>query len=363
MNDAYDFWAARLPAPADRLIATFWETFTRLAPRLDAAFTSQDNGRVMAETELFAAAIDTVSDEIMFEFGPGAEGGHHLALTPELTHDLRPLCRALVRGAPDLARWSFSDARPALTGQSEIETALTGRLQDTPSITGAEARPGEAQGIDIIGRGRGAAEEIGREAATAFSVLVGEEIERDFFNRSEGVSEGARMGRLFGKKGSNLDWLPAFREQALDIHQGLLDARPAGAFAAAPTAKTEMALLQLGASEVDDESYPRADLITYATAQATYAEARARGLVLPGVRFSRHGEMLCGIRIARSEARAFDEVTERNQLAEKIDGELRRRAIGGVFGEGHGAGHIYIDVSTLDIEAARTCIAEILGQA
>ena len=356
MPDAYDFWAGLLDRETMADVDGFWERFLPIAPRLDRAFRGEASDIDPAEATI--ASLGPLNEVGLFwEYGPGEGDGHMLVLTAELHHELRPLARAMVNRAPDIPGWSFADARPPAASAEHIVSLIEARSRMDYPLTALAPAPGEHRTIDFEGEGRGDAGVLQGVASLTFSVVFGEEIERDWLGDCHMTGRGALKG-MFSRRSDPQDWLPEFSERTLAELQGLLDSRP------------EMPVHESGAAEwtlfsfepQGDTDLPRSDMITYSTNQPKLADARFSGKRFASARFSRFGECFCGVRIPRTEAQSFDQVDDRSTLTEAIDAALTQDRTGGVIGDGHGTGHVYIDFATTDIDAAAARIEFVLNE-
>ncbi|MEO1531924.1 MAG: hypothetical protein AAFU72_07135, partial [Pseudomonadota bacterium] len=50
------------------------------------------------------------------------------------------------------------------------------------------------------------------------------------------------------------------------------------------------------------------------------------------------------------------------EIADAIDADLRAGGLGGVFGEGHGRAHVYVDAAVTEIPSAIGVIERVLGR-
>ncbi|MEO1494404.1 MAG: hypothetical protein AAFV19_19840 [Pseudomonadota bacterium] len=161
---------------------------------------------------------------IYWEYGPG-EKGHHLALSPELNHDARPLARALVSAAPDMARWTFSDFRPPNDVDHNTIALIAGRAQMDVPLTGVTLRAGEHHRIDFTDQGQADESTLAGFAGLTFSVIFGEAIERDWLGDVHGDWSG-RLLSFLKTRPDPVTWLTAFAEDAHDVLEDLMNSRP-----------------------------------------------------------------------------------------------------------------------------------------
>jgi hypothetical protein len=359
MADAYDFWAERIAPNDDAAIDRFWGRFVEIAPALDGTFRGTADPVDVAGSMTLALG-DLAERVTSWEFGP-AETGHFLALSPELCHEKRPLIRALLNRAPELDGWEFGDARRPHEQLDQVAELVASRMNKTLTLTGASSRAGSHRRIDLVGNGSG--KDVDYQAGLVFSVIFGEAIERDWLGEiSFGRPNGGVLSKLIGKARSSKppeSWLGSFKEETQNLLDQLMEGRPEAAISAPLGAGTEVTLYECEPRASDD---PRSDTITYQTAHTDLAAARFAGVRISSVRFSRHREILLGLRIERTPEQPFGQVSNRSDLAERIDSALRASGAGGVYGEGHGTGHVYIDFATGDIPMATAIVERVLVQ-
>ena len=359
MADAYDFWAERIAPNDSAAIDRFWDRFVEIAPALDGTFRGTADP-VDVASSLTLALGDLAERVTSWEFGP-AETGHFLALSPELDHEKRPLIRALLNRAPELAGWEFGDARRPHDSLDHVLHLAASRMHQLLTLTGVSSCAGSHRRIDLIGNGAG--RDVDCQAGLVFSVIFGEAIERDWLGEiSFGRRAGGLLSKLIGKASRAAPpeaWLAPFLEETQHLLDQLMEDRPEAAYSAPLGAGTEVTLYECEPRESDD---PRSDTITYQTAHTDLAAARFAGVRISSVRFSRHRESLLGLRIERTPEQPFGQVSDRSDLAERIDSALRASGAGGVYGEGHGTGHVYIEFATGDIPMATAIVERVLGQ-
>lgn len=365
MADAYDFWAERLPSAERAAVHAFWEGFARHAAFIDAIFTGEDrSGTADDVADCMADALGPLSDGIYWEFGPLDETGkrgHFLALTPELYHSKRPLARALVAAAPDLPGWGFGDARRPMAADASILANVASRAFRDVTLLGAEVQAGAHRMVDVTGLGPD--EHAGGQAGLLFSLVMGEAVERDWLGEvSSTPAKAPRAAGLAGMIGRRAapeeSWVSDFAEEA----RGLVDAMRAGT-QTAPFAPVRGSVPEtLFRLTPGDGTWPRADLVTYLTTRPDFAQARFDDAPIAAERFSTRGESFIALRLARTPAAPLDDVSDRAEIADAIDADLRAGGLGGVFGEGHGRAHIYVDAAVTEIPSAIGVIERVLGR-
>ena len=358
MKDAYDFWADRLSVEESAAIAHFWERFEAIAPALDTAFSTGER-----EIDPAEATIDAIGAlngfGIFWEYGPG-ENGHHLALSPELKHDARPLARALINCAPSLDRWTFSDARPPTSIDGGALNLIEGRARRQNPLFGIHPRAGEHYRVDFVGTGRGDEDMLADFAALTFSILFGEEVERDWLGQASGEANGSLRG-LLASRPKPTDWLPEFCHKTRDILNSLKETRPSSPRSETDVETAEYSIISLTPNQKNPTLFN--DLISYVTPHVDFAEAMFAGARISAPRFTRFPESFCGVAIERTDEHPFDDVEDRGDLSGVLHSAVSACGAGGLIGEGHGLRHVYIDFAITDIPLAIATVERELGRA
>ncbi|MEM8624571.1 MAG: hypothetical protein AAGG47_13730 [Pseudomonadota bacterium] len=364
MADVYDFWANRQPQADLDAIDAFWAAFTVQSARFDAMLSGRERASGSDTIPgLMAEALGPLAHRIFWEFGPGEASpdgpGFFLALTPELYGSKRPLARAFVNRAPTLAGWSFGDARRSLPSTEPLLDLVASRAFGQQQLTGAWVAPGTHRRIDVIGQGRG--DGIDGQAGLLFSLVLGEAVERDWLGEltakpmpPKGLAERLRRSAAENRP----TWIDRFAEEARALHQTLANDLPHLPFA--PSRNQAEATLFNVTPRKDD--WPRADMITYRTTRPDYAAARFAAVTIAAPRFSSMAESFLALRLARTPEHPFEEIEEREILATAIDTALREAEIGGVFGEGHGHEHVYVDFAVTEIAKAIDVVGRVLRE-
>ncbi len=345
--DPYDFAAAKLPSDTRAAIAGLWEHFAAHADGVDRCFSSGMKDMTTDPTEVMAA-LGAVSPDLMWEFGP-SDRGHALFITPEWRDELRPLARAVLNAAPDLPRWRFHEVRPP-TEPDLIADHFAARYQAPLSLSKAKARMAEEGRIDLAVTGAGTREEIVDRASVMTSMLLGEEIERDWlgFIDAETAERPGLLGRLRGAVPAELDMAGFLANLRAEIARAT-DRMPERPYAARPLDTREITLFS---AKEPNPDHSRPDLISLAAPNPTYGNA-----VFSRARFSsrchsRHGEWFLYLRIARSPAAPFDDVEDRYALEEELHDILSQGGLGGSVAGSHGTGNVYLDIATTDVGEA-----------
>ncbi|MGF1445832.1 MAG: hypothetical protein ACFBRM_06480 [Pikeienuella sp.] len=354
MPDAYDFWAARLPREDLLAIDDFWRRFEPLAPRIARFFRGLLPG-LDVDREL-RNALGPLAERVVgdFEFAP--DGAIVLVLTPELYHSRRMLARALVDRAPDLVGWRMRDARWPVAGVTEAVKAILDRSRaDAIAVEEITVRRGAHRLVELTAVGQGDPQFIADQAGVIFSVLLGERADQDWLGTCNGRARRERPFRvsiaLRQRPQRRADqWLGPFRAAALSAIESFEADRPQTAFGEKPMLVEDCATFRL--RPIGSDPLRRHDAMTYQTRYRALTAARLAGVKITGLRFSRFGEIFCGLKIRRAPPHPFDEVADIASLGTKLEDVLMVTGIGGLIGRASGVEHVYLDLALVDLERA-----------
>ena len=347
--DPYSFAAGRLPAQKRDAIRAFWSQFEANAEGIDQCFNSRMDDMTVDPTEVMDG-LKAVSPALMWEFGP-SERGHALMITAEWHDENRALARAVNEMAPTLDRWVFHEVRGPISGDVVLEDYFRARSKETLSLNKVISTVSPFGRINLTGYGTGKSVELADQAWLVASMILGEEIERDWVG---GIDVVPRKERNF------LSWRrqkePAEAFDATEFSDGFRDAI-SKAKSAMPTEPYSNIPLETRAAtlfKADNlpSDHPRADLIVFTAMTEAYGMA-----ILSKQRFSSrchswHNEWFCYLRIERSQDSPFDNVDDRYALEACLHASLSKDGLGGVVSAGHGREAVYIDFAATDIAQA-----------
>lgn len=354
--DPYDFIAARLPADTRSAIVRFWEAFSKQADELDQAFLSKDSARVQNVIGVMEA-LREVSPELMWEFGP-SERGHALCVTAEWRDELRPLARLVRQMAPDLPRWQFIEARTPDEAHHFSTENFSARFRTPLTLSAIQATLGEEGRINLVGQGEGDLDALGQQALYAASMLLGEEVERDWVGACDGVeTKGGMLSFLRKPSGSKFD-PAAFQDSFL------------AEIACAKAALSDVPYSQLSIEDRSvvlfqvnqlSEDHRRSDLITLSAPEGPFAHGVLRSPRFSSRCYSLHDEWFLYLRIPRSPEASFDLVDERYDVEILLHERLAADGVGGFVAGGHGTEAVYIDLAVTNVELAVARIGQALA--
>lgn len=364
MQDAYDFWAARVPGDRLSQIDAMWARFAQTVPEVTEELAAPPDRRGGQLQSLMQRVLGPFEGLLDWDFAPPPFGatGHTLVLTAGPRHQHRVLARAVLDNAPDLRGWAFLDARPPLKEASDAPGVVAVRDRGKAfALTGMTASTGAHRRIDVDPQGNGDAAVLSRQAALTFDALMGEDLARDWLGRHEAKKKGL-LSRIGGRRGGagNGAWCADFRDSCHSLVGEIRDGLPDKPFAEQTYDRNAQVMYQANTLEPDPNW--RHDTITGYTRYRQMTQARMAGDAVAAGRFSRFGESFCGLKVARTADFHFDEIEQRVALAEGAHLMLSSREEGGVTGEAHGRAHVYIDLALLDLSGGIATLAELLDR-
>lgn len=362
MADAYDFWAARVPGDRLTEIEAMWARFVQAVPEIDADLALPPEQRSGEVAGLMGRVLGPFAEQLEWEFGPGpfGEPGHTLILTAGLEHKERVTARAVLDNAPDLRGWAFADVRPPIPEPADLASAVADRDGRKFLLAGLDAAVGPVRRIDLAPQGSGSEEALERQAALAFGVLMGDQVAQGWLGRSR-AGRKSLLGRLGGRRGAmGGGWLGDLRIRINQLMGEVIDTLPGRPFAEEEYDRARQVMYQ--ANRLENDPGWRHDTITGYTSYTQMTRARMSGDALAGARFSRFGEVFCGLKIARTPDFHFDEFEQRVALSEGAHLMLSSREEGGVTGEAVGRAHVYIDLALTDLSGGMATLAELLDR-
>lgn len=354
--DPYSYAAGRLPTERRNAIRAFWSHFEANADMLDQYFSSNMT-EITADPSQVMAALGSVSPELMWEFGP-SDRGHALTVTAEWNDENRPLARAVHDMAPDLPRWRFYEVRSGESDTRVTADYFAARFGEPLALTYIDTALGCDGRIDLTAHGQGNAKTLADQALQAASIVLGEEVDRDWlgFIDGEPTAKAGLFGRLRKQPAEPFDpadFAERFRATIADAKSQM----PRQPYASVPPDNREVVLFKADQIHPD---HRRCDLITFTTSSETYGKA-----ILSRGRFSSrchslHDEWFLYLRIPRTADAPFDDIGERATIEDRLHEALSTDGIGGMVAAGHGQEAVYIDLAVTDIAVAVERIARTL---
>ncbi|MBL1437141.1 MAG: hypothetical protein COB08_013205 [Rhodobacteraceae bacterium] len=340
--DPYDYAANLISRNTRDAIKAFWQHFAQNADALGRWFFNQQGG-TQTVTDIMQP-LREVSPNLMWEFGPATDG-HMLTITAEFRDTMRPLARLMQRMAPNLPRWTFTDARPP-SDPAQLAQEHLARFGFPLTLSQIEVSLGENGRINQHGYGAGRA--VFDEVINVSTLLLGEEKERDW------VGSVRETPSEISSPFAPLPWLDSFDAAIAEAQRQM----PNAPHSALDPAQASGGLYQnFNLIEGD----PRQDLITFFAPTAAYVSAALYGPLFSSRGFSRFNEWFMYLKIQRSPAAPFGHVEERAEVEDRLHATLSSAGIGGWVAAGNGTDHVYIDFAVTDVARAVTLLQNYFG--
>jgi hypothetical protein len=321
-------------------IEAWWEAFRAKSDELEGFFDNQAQWDLAGWMQQHLQGIDP---HLLWEFGPGANRGHRLIITPEAEHHLRPLVDEIIARAPQLPDWLFFNHRtPEPVGH--MARTVHSRSGLEPAFTAVGLAPGELNRIDLTFQFPAGFLEFQRpiahtQAVVAAESLLGEDLLGDWLGKLDADTRAARpvapsaLARAFAA-------LAATQRAKL----------PAEPFIDRVNGETR-SIIELNPKPADDYAH-RFDLRwAHTVAPDLWRNAHSDQRFWAG-RFSRCGETFCYLKIDRGAVESTPRSDHHARFEAPLDGALRARRYGCVIGAGTGLRYTYIDLALLDMDGA-----------
>ncbi len=333
---------AALIAAIDR----WWEAFAAKAGELEDLFRGRSRWDLPA---FMNEHLHAIHERLMWEFGPGVEGGHRLVITPEAEIHLHPLVKAVIGRAPKVEGWQFYPFRlpepPETAG--ELVRARTGATLEGIKI---RARMGPRNRIDLVFHSEviDDADELRRLAFVAAESLLGEEVLNDWIGIISVADEAKDTWAGPERLRSTVETLiGTVREQLprKPLHERDDDG---------------WTMWRLDPDDKDD--YPaRTDLVVGKSLLPEMWMTAQEGSLFSSRRFSRCGETFCYVKIDGSAKTIIpEEFKERSELEQAVHSALREAGLGSHVGGGAGRRYSYLDLAVTDVGRAIPVLRETL---
>lgn len=332
-------------------IQAWWRAFQAKTEDLNALFARQ------AEWDLpawMSESLNTIHADLMWEFGRAMQGeGHRLVITPESRRYLRPLVHAILRQAPEIEGWEFYGYRlPEDYGMAVMTVdARTGGDIDQTVV---RAEVDELNRIGLIFAGPQYADDEERafqDVVVATETLLGEET-LDRWIGCVDIESLDSAGDASWKPIRDLPSLVSSLQQ--QVYRGLPDA-PYWQICD----QAEWSLFELKPEE--DEDYPaQCDMFVGGTMLPSMWRNAHSTQAFDSVRFSKHDEVFCYIKIDGSEGWDETKFADRSEVEDAVDSALREAEVGCVVGGGTGLQYSYIDLALDDVSKSAALIKSAL---
>lgn len=347
------------PEAAERAAVTsridsWWREFQGKSSDLTALFSQKAKWDL---PEWMARHLGAVDPKLMWEYGPPVRGnGHRLVITPEASHHLRPLARAVLARAPALDGWEFFEYR--LPEQFEsTQLTVEGRTGVDISDFRARVSRGDVQRIDVEYTSPNVAdaedEPANNAAFVATETLLGEECLNNWVG-AIGVTPAPRVKgtkSLLGgasKEPTGFRALAGLKETVDSLIGSIreqLPPRPHWQLVEG----AEWTMWQLQPEQSDDYAEQHDLFVGKSVNPAQWTAAHSGGLFC-SERFSRCGETFCYVKTDGSDGLGEDGFADKAEIEDALDAVLVPEKLGCHIGGGTGLRYSYIDLALTDVE-------------
>lgn len=328
-------------------IEQWWRDFAARAREIDDLFAQRSSWDLPSWMQ---STLQGVHPELMWEYGPGVQGGHRLVITPEAQHRLRPLVERILEAAPQLEGWEFYGHR-LREEAGMLKPSVSGRTGAELLLTGAAVERGELNRVDLRFSAPKAVLAGNRDLAlsqafVAAETLLGERFLDEWIGAID-VADRLEQPIL----------LPGLADHTDRLVDRIVEGLPAEPYF------RRMDDLSWSALKLEPESRPdypeQTDLVAAITGDIELWKACRDGL-FSSRRFSRHEETFCYLKIDGAEGLAGSRFRDRGEIEDALRDALGADGLGGPIGGGTGLRYSYIDLAILETERAVPVIQRVL---
>jgi hypothetical protein len=355
----------------EKRIDFWWKEFERKATDLPLAFRGKLKWDYISWMQ---EEFHKIHPEVMWEFGPGVNGGERLAICAESNFVLQPLVDFIIERAPAIPNWTFLPYRPPVEMEwVQIYTKARADASLTPGAFKVKVSLGKYNKIDLSFYSPTYSEARHDEelklAGTAAQYLLGEEIFYYWLGNFN-LEPLSFMKSLLGGGLVPLDKLKprvdvlisAVRDQLYNapMWKGGWNAHFNGE-AVDPRRTPVGSVYKLEPKTRD--VYPNWTDEFAAVSQAPIIwEATHLDPEFSSRRFSKHSEIFCYLKIDTAEIPNDKLLSNRHAIQDGLEKLLYGAHAGTITGGGTGTLYSYIDLALDDVRAAidsiRRCFRE-----
>ena len=346
---------ARLQAEMLERIDQWWAEFASKKTDIEKFLRSELDWNI---DEWMTEALQSVDDEIMWEFGAEISGDFQLIITPESERHLRPLVESLVERAPNIASWRFYAYRQP-QNFSDTEDIVLDRTGVSISDMKVLIQAGEGNLIDVLfvtPELKPANEETFTHAAfltTEYS--LGEEILDHWIGAVQVLApDDPILSEVEKTDYAQLIDLPNLALREINNIRAELPAKPI--FQLKQTLQRSDFSLEPDKAEDFPE---RLDMMAASTLLPEMWKSAHSGFPFDSVRFSRHNERFCYIKMDGEDSYA-NSAQSRDRLATTLDEKLAESGLGCTIGGAGGLRYSYIDLCLTDVEQSLPIIRKVM---
>lgn len=334
-----------------RKIDSWWIEFAARAGDFHDLFAQRTKWDLPAWME---EHLQRVHEHLMWEFAPAVRGeGHRLVITPESRRHLRPLVGKILSRAPRLDGWEFYAYR--LPEDFEIaERTVEGRTGGSIARTFFRATVNDFNKIDFLFLSRdyscGEDRQALNDVFVATETLLGEEI----LDRWVGAIEVAPLDHGPDEPQGIRDLKPVVD----GLVERVRDSLPEVPYFCLPE-ETTWTGYELKPQEADDYPHQRDMFVGNSMIDPMWRNAHSNQS-FDSVRFSRHGEVFCYLKIDGSGGLESSQFADKGEIIEAVDAALRKAEVGCFVGGGTGLRYSYLDLALADVDRGVEVVRQVL---
>lgn len=345
-----------------KLIENFWTQFERDHQTLRAAYEKRASDFILRWIEKNLQVID---ENLMWEIGQdiiSQENRLTLAITPEGNHQLRPMTATIMKMAPQIPGWRFTQHKaPAASNVKGSRHSMA--KQDWDDLEAAIIAK-KTNSFDLVFRSNFITSTDKpsdlEEVFLAADTFLGQEyldIWIDLISTVPKAKQEGFFARIFGNRAKKEEeyvfvQFDELRTRLSGMIAELIDSLPDKTFI--ETESNQYYLIELSA-----EHHGR---ITANTIAPEVILAKVSRNLFHSANFSKHGEVFAYIKTTLASLESED-LQWLYSLEEAINTALKKHGVGATLGTGFGPGLGFIDLALLDVHASLEIIRQELNRA
>lgn len=325
-------------------IEAWWKAFAEKAPDIDAQLSGKQAWDL---AEWMDKHLQSIDSRLMWEYGPGLQGGRRLVITPGKDRQLHPLVVGLINRAPKCTGWEFYPTRRREPATS-LESILAARSVRSLESASVAVSVGDLNRVDLTfvspdfeGPGDGLAEEA---ALVATEVLLGEDRFYTWVGRIRVAKSVGAEQRLFPLA----DLSSRVAIAASDIRDQHIPV---------PIHETDPEQLEWTFWNVDpnvqDDYAGQQDLVIGKSILPPMWQAARSGVLFSSDRYTTLPEFFIYVKVDSADGLAGSAFKSAGDLEAALDAALRNEKRGGVVGGGTGLRYLYVDLAVIAYEGVR----------
>jgi len=318
-----------------RRIDQWWRAFEAKHESLGRVFSGKETWDL---PQWMNDNLGAVHRELMWEYGPGLEGGHRLVITPETSRSLRPMVDTLLAQAPTIPGWEFYPYRLRETVDEAHRMLEARKLMPLKQVT-VIVTPNSLNQVDLLFISPNFSDNDDSDASNAAfvasEVILGEEI-LDHWIGFVDVDNDAGHAEM----SVELPDLAAAVDRELATIRETLPKNPWWQ----SLENTDWHLFDIKSS-ISNNRFNRSDMFVASSASLNMWQSTVSDAIFCSERYSMTGEIFCFVRIDGNKRASDERLRERREFEDSLDRALKIAQAGAVVGNAFGETYSYIDLA------------------